>query len=178
MKRLICTLILIIGTLTQFEARTQGVAINNDNSNPDPSAMLDAKSTDKGLLIPRMTQAQRNAITNPATGLMIYQTDGGPGLYYNAGTPSIPAWSMVGNNAGQWLNSGSNIYYNLGYVGIGTSTPDATLAVANTSLGGIATPGSFQIGQSNTYNLVCDNNEVQARYNGDCQFFVLTILGR
>jgi hypothetical protein len=166
MKKLICLVIPIIWTITQFEARTQGVAINNDNSTPDPSAMLDVKSTTKGLLAPRMTQAQRNAIANPATGLTIFQTDVGPGLYYNAGTPAIPAWSMVGSNTSQWQTNGSNIYYNLGYVGIGTSTLDAPLTLANTSLVGIATTGSFQIGQSNTYNLVCDNNEVQARYNG------------
>jgi hypothetical protein len=65
-------------------------------------------------------------------------------------------------------NSAVNaIYINgEGKVGIGNATPDARLSVASTSLGGIATIGSFQIGQSNTYNLVCDNNEVQARYNG------------
>jgi hypothetical protein len=141
------------------------VAINADGSTPDNSAMLDIKSTTKGLLAPRMTQAQRNAISNPATGLTIFQTDGTTGLFYNAGTPAVPSWNLVGTNAGQWLNNGNNIYYNPGFVGIGTSTPDAPLSVANTSLGGISTQGSFQIGQSNTYNLVCDNNEVQARYN-------------
>jgi hypothetical protein len=166
MKKLIYLAILVISIFAQFKALSQGVAINNDNSTPDPSAMLDVKSTDKGLLIPRMTQAQRNAIVSPATGLMIFQTDGGTGLYHNAGTPAIPAWSMVGSNANQWQTIGSDIYYNLGKVGIGTSTPDAALTLANTSLQGIATTGTFQIGQSNTYNLVCDNNEVQARNNG------------
>ena len=48
--------------------------------------MLDIKSNDGGLLIPRMTLAERNVITNPATGLMIYQTDNIPGFYYNSGT--------------------------------------------------------------------------------------------
>ncbi len=144
----------------------QGVAINSDNSAPDPSAMLDVKSTTKGLLPPKMTQAQRNAIVSPATGLTIFQTDAGPGLYYNAGTPAIPAWSMAGSNTSQWQTIGSDIYYNLGKVGIGTSTPDASLAVANISISGIATLGSFQIGPSNTYNLVYDNNEIQARSNG------------
>ena len=44
----------------------QGVAITTDGSAPHTSAALDIKSTSKGLLIPRMTTAQRNAIVNPA----------------------------------------------------------------------------------------------------------------
>jgi len=41
---------------------------------PDPSAALDIEATDKGLLPPRMTQTERNTITDPAEGLMIYNT--------------------------------------------------------------------------------------------------------
>lgn len=51
------------------------VGINDSNADPDPSAMLDVESSDKGLLLPRMTTAQRNAISSPATGLMIYNLD-------------------------------------------------------------------------------------------------------
>ncbi len=51
------------------------VAINSDGSAPDPSAMLDVKSTTKGLLLPRMSGAQRIGIVSPATGLMVYDTD-------------------------------------------------------------------------------------------------------
>jgi hypothetical protein len=59
------------------------------------------------------------------------------------------------------------IYINTaGNIGVKTTTPEASLSVANTNLGGIATTGSFQIGQSNVSNLVLDNNEVQARANG------------
>ena len=105
------------------------VAVNTDGSAPDASAMLDVKSTVKGLLAPRMTLVQRTAIVNPATGLMIYQTDGIKGMYYNSGTPAVPAWALVGSNAGQWLNNGSSIYYNLGNVGIGTSTPTGNLHI-------------------------------------------------
>ncbi|MCB9307928.1 MAG: SBBP repeat-containing protein, partial [Lewinellaceae bacterium] len=50
------------------------ISINQDNSTPDPSAMLDIKSSDKGMLIPRMTTAQRDAIASPAAGLIIYNT--------------------------------------------------------------------------------------------------------
>ena len=61
------------------------VGINTDGSQPDPSAMLDVKSTTKGLLPPRMNQAALNAITNPADGLLIYCTDcgmSGTGAFY------------------------------------------------------------------------------------------------
>ncbi|MFH1120706.1 MAG: tail fiber domain-containing protein [Bacteroidota bacterium] len=161
MRNLFYLLFLLLGINVNGQ-----VAINTDNSAPDPSAMLDVKSVVRGLLVPRMTSTQRNAIVTPATGLVIFQTNNSPGLYINSGTPALPSWNLVGSNTGQWLNNGSNIYYSLGFVGIGTTTPEAALAVSNTSLSGIATTGSFQIGSSGSYNLVCDNNEVQARTNG------------
>lgn len=46
----------------------------------DPSAQLEITSTTKGLLLPRMTKAQRNLISSPVAGLAIYQTDNTPGL--------------------------------------------------------------------------------------------------
>ena len=49
---------------------------------PDASAALDITSTTKGLLIPRMTNAQRQAISSPVAGLMIYQTDQTAGFYF------------------------------------------------------------------------------------------------
>lgn len=54
---------------------SQGVAVNETGANPDPSAILDASSTSKGLLPPRMTSAQRDEISSPSEGLMIYNTD-------------------------------------------------------------------------------------------------------
>lgn len=53
-------------------AFTQGVGIN---TTPDPSAMLDVSSTDKGMLVPRMTTAQRLAIPSPAESLLVFDTD-------------------------------------------------------------------------------------------------------
>ena len=58
---------------------------------PDASSALDIASTTKGLLIPRMTEDQRNAINSPASGLMIYQTDGTVGFYYYNGS----SWAEV-----------------------------------------------------------------------------------
>ncbi len=62
------------------------VVINTTGDPADTSAMLDVQSTKKGVLIPRMNQNKRNHITNPATGLLIYQTDNGPGFYFYDGS--------------------------------------------------------------------------------------------
>ncbi len=52
---------------------------------PNASSALDITSTTQGMLVPRMTTAQRNAIAAPATGLLIYETDGAAGFYYYTG---------------------------------------------------------------------------------------------
>ena len=51
---------------------------------PNPGAALEIKSTDKGLLIPKMTKSERDNIDVSTTpdGLLIYQTDETPGFYY------------------------------------------------------------------------------------------------
>jgi uncharacterized protein (TIGR02145 family) len=61
---------------------------------PDPSAMLDVQSTSKGFLPPRMTTAERNAISNPATGLLVFNTTLNC-IEMNVGTPAQPAWGCL-----------------------------------------------------------------------------------
>jgi len=56
---------------------------------PDPSSMLDISSTTAGMLTPRMTTSQRNLISNPATGLLIYDTDDNLFYFYD-GTVWLP----------------------------------------------------------------------------------------
>jgi hypothetical protein len=51
------------------------MSVKADGSPPDNSAMLDVQSTDKGVVIPRMTHAQRDAIQDPIEGLMVYCTN-------------------------------------------------------------------------------------------------------
>ncbi|MHC1776540.1 MAG: FISUMP domain-containing protein [Lentimicrobium sp.] len=67
-------LIFIIVILSGIHVYSQ-VAINSDGSSPDNSAMLDVKSTSQGVLFPRMNAQQRDAIQNPAMGLVIFNTE-------------------------------------------------------------------------------------------------------
>jgi len=107
----------------------QSVGINEDASAPNPSALLDIKSTSKGLLIPRMTTAQRTAIANAAEGLLVYDTETlNLWVYKDAG------WSEITTGAGSttnfWDTDGLHIYNNnTGNVGIGTTTPPVKLTV-------------------------------------------------
>ncbi len=135
MKKII---ILVTIVLSERAAYPQ-VAINTDGSQPQSTAILDVKSTTKGMLIPRMTKVQREQLAVypdfPTAGLMVYQTNGTAdfpsGFYIADGV----AWkhvaysNQVPDNA--WAKNGTSVY-NLpssGAVGIGTLSPDAKLEI-------------------------------------------------
>ncbi|PSL33765.1 tail fiber domain-containing protein [Dyadobacter jiangsuensis] len=64
---------------------------------PDASATLEVTggaANNKGLLLPRLTTAQRNAISNPAKGLLIFNTTTNE-VQTNVGTPAVPVWSTT-----------------------------------------------------------------------------------
>ena len=63
---------------------TYNVGINN--TNPHVSAILDVASTTKGFLPPRVTTIQKNAISSPATGLMVFDTDLVRPCFFNGAT--------------------------------------------------------------------------------------------
>ena len=62
---------------------SQSVAINTDGSSANASAILDVKSTTKGMLVPRVTTAQRTGIASPAAGLLVYDTNTNTFWFYN-----------------------------------------------------------------------------------------------
>lgn len=72
----------------------QSVSISHTVTVADSTAILDISSTKKGLLIPRMPAQQKTAIITPATGLLIYQTDGSAGFYYFDGV----SWLFLNNS--------------------------------------------------------------------------------
>ncbi|GIV22885.1 MAG: DUF2341 domain-containing protein [Bacteroidia bacterium] len=69
---------------------------------PDPSARLHIEDTQRGLLIPRLTTTQRNAIPNPATGLLIYNTDCNRFQYWTGST-----WVSLALQASSWCAGSS-----------------------------------------------------------------------
>jgi len=71
---------------------SQSVGIGSGTFTPDASAMLEIQSTNSGLLIPRMTTAQRTAISSPATGLLVYDTDTKSFWYYDG------TWKQIGSS--------------------------------------------------------------------------------
>ncbi|GGD44764.1 hypothetical protein GCM10011514_05980 [Emticicia aquatilis] len=68
--------------LSALNSMAQNENVGIGTTKPDNSALLDLTSTSKGLLIPRMTLAQRAGIKSPATGLMVYQIDFFTGFYF------------------------------------------------------------------------------------------------
>lgn len=153
-------LICLVLALSVFEMSAQNMGVKSDHSLPDSSAMLDVQSTTQGFLMPRMTAAQKAAISSPANGLMIYQTDGSIGLYiYDLGATtwthildstaiatliSAASGDDLGNHQlsqnlktnDEWIsNDGSNnglFVSSTGFVGINDSTPEVQLSLNNT----------------------------------------------
>ena len=89
------TLLALFAILTSFAASAQSIEINANGGTANASAILDLKSTTKGFLLPRMTNAQMRAIPSPAQGLLAFCTDCGTNgdYYFYKGT----AWVTLGS---------------------------------------------------------------------------------
>jgi hypothetical protein len=108
MKHFIKNYLLLLALLLPCVQQAQNVAVNATGTAANTSAGLDVDFTTKGFLLPRMTAAQRAAISAPATGLIIYQTDAGTmgsGFYFYNGAVWVPwgtnngGWGLLGNAA-------------------------------------------------------------------------------
>jgi hypothetical protein len=93
-------------SISSFAAHSQGVAINEDGSQPNESALLDININNagpkRGILIPRMTANERNQIKQ-VNGLLVYVTDDNA-FYYSDGKN----WKTLGGNADLPTNVASN----------------------------------------------------------------------
>lgn len=85
MKKLYAAATLFLFTASIHAQNNVGIG----TTTPVPSALLELQATDKGMLVPRMTSAQRTAIAAPATGLLVFDTDAGCFFYYSAAWVSL-----------------------------------------------------------------------------------------
>lgn len=115
--RNILLIVLMIGAVKG----TMNAQVGIGTTTPDASAALDITATDKGLLIPRMTTAQKSAIVNPATGLMVYDTDANKTYIYDGTAWVVNAGS--GSGGGKFVDGDnpSIAAYTDGPVAIGTT---------------------------------------------------------
>ncbi len=125
-------MLFILSLFSFVTSYTQTVAINNTGSAPNAAAILDidgsGSSTKKGLLIPRLTLAERNAM-NPlpsaAQGLVVYQTDGIQGFYFNKSATTVPVWAFLssGSNSGWSITGNSGTVDGTHFIGTTDNVP-------------------------------------------------------
>ena len=122
-------LLLISLYVISFAAHAQ---VGIGTVSPDASSALDIVSDSAGILIPRMTMAERDLIGSPVLGLLIFQTDNTPGFYfYNASS----IWTSIANASSLWAVNGNDINNtNTGNVGIGTTTPTSKLHIESATV--------------------------------------------
>ena len=115
MKNILLTALFSMGAMCMY---AQNIGIGTGT--PHTSALLEMASSTKGLLIPRMTTAQRTAIAGPASGLMVFDNTTSSLWTYTGAS-----WTEVGNaSPGFWTANNTHIYSsNSGNVGMGTTSP-------------------------------------------------------
>lgn len=123
-------LMLVLLALWVVGLNAQNVGISEDGSIPNNSAILDLKSTSRGLLLPRLTDAQRLAIQNPAKGLVIYNIDTDCQNYFNGtqwielcGIPicnPAPTFAVAGPDQLNVVGTKTTLQGNIPFEGVGS----------------------------------------------------------
>ncbi|MFY0602727.1 MAG: hypothetical protein JXQ93_02175, partial [Flavobacteriaceae bacterium] len=146
MKKIITTITLLFVAL----ASTAQVGVGTDN--PNASSALDVESTTKGFLPPRMTNAQINAISSPAEGLIVYCTDcSTKGIYVFNGT------EFTHLPSGTTLEDSESI---LAQIGLEGDNPDVVNSVVTITQLNIITPSltGIDAGNETAYQDYIDTN--------------------
>ena len=164
--------VVLIGFSQHMFSQT-GVLISPTSGTADSSAMLEVKSTSLGLLIPRMTTAQRDAITSPAIGLVIYNSTTNEFNYYNNNWIAIPTGSgvlpvsnggtgqtsfsdgelLIGNSIGNTLTKSTLTAGS----GISVTNAGGSITIANTSPSSGGTVTSTSVTSTNGFSGTVNN---------------------
>jgi len=135
MKNIFFAFLLLLSTISFSQ-------VGIGTTTPDASSVLDITATDAGLLIPRMLQSERDAIQDPATGLMVYQTNNTPGFYYYDGSGWIATGSVASGTMTQAL------YQDL----------TQAVKVTNTLTGDLNTASAIEFSYFTTSNLIATSS--------------------
>lgn len=126
-------------------------------TNPDPSSELHIESTDSGLLIPKLTTAQRDAITSPANGLLIFNTDSDE-FQFNSNTPGTPIWVAFSLTTTVTSSPGQSVKY---------SNTDTTTNINNNSAINLPVLGTIQWNDNTTlYDVNTSTHEITINETG------------
>ncbi len=134
--------LLFLLTVAMITVSAQSVGIGT--ATPDPSALLDIQSSDKGVLIPRMSSVQRSSIATPSNGLLVYDTTTSGFWYYN-GTE----WTNLGTGgtgSGDWKVTGNMGTSSSNFIGTADNMP-LQFKVNSTRTGFLDTNGSIFFGK-------------------------------
>ena len=93
-----------------FSLATTYSQVGIGTTSPDISSILDIESDAKGILIPRMTTAERNLIADPANGLLLYNTDSDE-FQFNSNSPGTPIWQAFDMKPTSSSNIGQSVKY-------------------------------------------------------------------
>jgi hypothetical protein len=137
---------IIASLFVSVTALAQKDNVGIGTTKPDQSAALEISSSNKGLLTPRMSLQQRNAIQNPAQGLMLYQTDFLSGFYFYDGKEwkTMTAQNSVAGIDGDWTLTG-NTASATDFIGTTNYVP-LVIKTANIHSGYISPDGSAFMG--------------------------------
>jgi hypothetical protein len=131
-------LITVLVALLPFASMAQ---VGIGTTSPDASAALDVTATDKGVLVPRVTTTQRNAVSSPATGLLVFNTSNNQFEFFDGG-----AWLSIAGTAYS-AGTGIDIYSDVISVSnsVVTSNYLGAVQVASLNTTGVLTGSEIRI---------------------------------
>ena len=135
MKNIFFAFLLLLSTISFSQ-------VGIGTTSPDASSVLDITATDAGLLVPRLTTTQRDALSSPATGLLIFNTTT-KSFQYNFGDGSSVDWYS--------LDAQSDTSNSSSISGLVTANTGALIAGSGFTSAGLGT-GRYRITFSNTAN--------------------------
>jgi len=145
---------------------------------PDTSSILDVESTDKGVLVPRLTTAQINAVTTPATGLLVYNADLNE-FQFNYGTSGTPNWlnishskSIKYSNTDTASNLNSAASTNIQIFGSLDWNDDTTLYTVAGNVLTINTAGRYRVTANISYRVPTIGGSTDQRVSVEAQIAI------